>query len=211
MLFQSASAMCSILMPLHIHIYNGIIELRTTDEDQCGLETGKKKNNLCRGPFIVGIFCFFFQALISSTKYKNILIYKSTAAATDLLTLNQSKETLERTVSRAARSLVVKWLGLFSDRCAFSATVRLFDFGQTYNYKQRIPPTSTARCSGFPDGMHAKYLFCFVCLPEYVLQQISFSSLRPSRTFTVQMNGTASDFRRFSFSEFSQKEKVSFE
>lgn len=31
------------------------------------------------------------------------------------------------------------------------------------------------------------------------------------RTFTVQMNGTASDFRRFHFSEFSQKEKVSFE
>lgn len=31
------------------------------------------------------------------------------------------------------------------------------------------------------------------------------------RTFTVQMNGTASDFRRFNFSEFSQKEKVSFE
>lgn len=196
MLFQSASAMCSILMPLHIHIYNGIIELRTTDEDQCGLETGKKKNNLCRGPFIVGIFCFFFQALISSTKYKNIL-YK---VLQQLLIFWHSIKAKKLWNARFQGQPGASWLNDWACLVIAARLVRLYVCSisdkRTITNKGSLQLPQPVVLVSLMGCMPNICFVLYVYLNTYC-NKFPFLLFVLRRTFTVQMNGTASDFSIF--------------
>lgn len=211
MLFQSASAMCSILMPLHIHIYNGIIELRTTDEDQCGLETGKKKKKPVPRSIYCGhiLFCFFKLWSV----LRNIKIYYIKVLQ-QLLIFWHSIKAKKLWNARFQGQPGASWINDWACLVIAARLVRLYVCSisdkRTITNKGSLQLPQPVVLVSLMGCMPNICFVLYVYLNTYC-NKFPFLLFVLRRTFTVQMNGTASDFRRFNFSEFSQKEKVSFE